>query len=169
MSPAEARRRRSRSHGHVRPSRGRRRAFFAIGFLLAATGAGWLVAHYLMRAADAELPHPAEPWWLRAHGASVLAFLILFGSLLPTHVVPAWRRGRDLASGVALVTLIALLTVTGYGLYYAGSEAVRALTSRIHWVAGLASLAAVAWHLLSARISRRRTNAAPQRRRLATR
>jgi hypothetical protein len=166
MSPAESRQRRHRSH--VRPSRGRRRAFFAISLALAGSGIGWLVSHYLMRAADAELPHAAEPWWLRAHGAAVLAFLIVFGSLLPTHAVPAWRRGRDRASGAALIGLAALLTVTGYGLYYAGNEALRSLTSRTHWVAGLASVAAVAWHLVAARVQRRRGSRRIERSRMTS-
>lgn len=158
MSPHDFRHR--RPPVHLRPSRWRRRWFYALGLLLAISGIGWLVCHDLLRPAGAELPHPLEPWWLRLHGAAVTGFLIVLGSLLPTHIVPAWRRHRWHRSGVAVLAVLGGLTVTGYGLYYAGGDTVRALTSDVHWILGLASIAATAWHVAIARRERRHARAA---------
>ena len=108
--------------------------------MLVVTGCGWLLCHYGL--ADAgefdPLPHPLEGLWLQLHGAAGMIALVLFGSLLPSHMLRAWSQRRGRASGGTLAGLFVLLTVTGYGLYYAGGESFREWISAVHWVVGLA-------------------------------
>jgi hypothetical protein len=103
------------------------------------TGVGWLVAHYLLRVpGDFGIPtHPAEPWWLRVHGA--FAFLAIWtgGMLWGVHVVKAWREHRHRWSGGFLLGLLLLLITTGFLLYYVGSDEVRVVVSKTHWITGL--------------------------------
>jgi hypothetical protein len=58
--------------------------------------------------------------------------------LLSGHVRFAWRADRNRANGSIFLSAFAVLTITGYGLYYAGSERLRAWTSWLHLVVGLA-------------------------------
>lgn len=103
------------------------------------TGCGWLLCHYLL--ADAgefgPLPHPLEALWLKLHGAAGMIGLVLFGSLLGSHMRRAWSQRRGRTSGGTLAGLFVLLSVTGYGLYYVGSESLRPWISAVHWVVGL--------------------------------
>lgn len=97
------------------------------------------MCHYLL--ADAgefgPLPHPLEGLWLKLHGAAGMLALVLFGSLLPSHMLRAWSQRRGRASGGTLAGLFALLSATGYGLYYVGGESLREWISFVHWVVGL--------------------------------
>jgi hypothetical protein len=67
-----------------------------------------------------------------------MAVLVLIGMLLSGHVRFAWRARRNRANGSVFLSVFAVLTVTGYGLYYAGGEMLRQWTSWIHLVVGLA-------------------------------
>jgi len=131
--------------------------------LLLLSGAAWLVGHYLLRAPDAFVvgPHPSEAWWMRLHGAAVIGFLVVFGALLPGHAVQNWRQRANRYSGLAVVLVVSLLAVTGYGLYYLVDDRQRAVTSALHWVAGLVASAALVLHVvlgkrLAARARKRR-------------
>lgn len=117
------------------------------------TGAAWLSCHYLL--ADAgefgPLPHPLEALWLKLHGASGMIALVLFGSLLGSHMRRAWSQRRGRATGSTLAGLFVLLTVTGYGLYYVGSESLRPWISAVHWVIGLGIPVLLATHVSTLR------------------
>ena len=136
------------------------RSLYATGALLWVSGVGWLVSHYLTGGRDAfgEPSHPWDPWWLRVHGAAMIAFLVAFGSLLPTHMGPGWRRGINHRSGIVMLAIVGILAVTGYGLYYAAGEQLRPWVSATHWVLGLAAAGALIAHRF---LGRRRVRGRP--------
>jgi hypothetical protein len=113
------------------------------------TGIAWLVLHYGVnggaRLEDAW--QVAESWMLRAHGAAAMLALIVFGSMLASHVPAAWALRRNLASGVWMFAAMALLAATGWLLYYASGEWARAWVSYVHMAVGVAGPLALAWHL----------------------
>lgn|SRR6185437_621109 len=123
---------------------------YGVGALLALSGVGWLVCHYWLRAPGLA-PHPLEVWWLRLHGAAMVGFLIVFGTLLPGHVKHGWRRGLNRGSGLPLLIATALLILTGYGLYYIVGDEVRDWVSVVHWALGLAGIATVGVHAVRGR------------------
>jgi hypothetical protein len=141
----------------MRLSRHHRQWIYAAGGSLVASGIGWLIAHYLLVEAGSfgETHHPSEPWWLRLHGAAVMAFLVVLGTILPGHVTRAWslRKNctqsvrRNVVTGTLMLSLVAVLALTGYGLYYSGSEELRPYISTGHWVLGLAAAAGFYQHL----------------------
>lgn len=147
--------RRRHGHGPVRQRLSRRHQFWlyltSAGLLI--SGIGWLVSHYLLRSVGpfGELPSPAEPWWLRLHGAAVLSFLVVFGATLPGHVIQSWRQRRSHYSGGAVVLIVAALGLTGYGLYYAVGDTLREWVGVIHWSLGLAAAMTLGAHVLLAR------------------
>ncbi len=75
---------------------------------------------------------------MKIHGAAAMAILVLVGMLLTGHVRFAWRARRNRGNGSLFLGTFGILTVTGYGLYYAGGESLRACTSWIHLAVGLA-------------------------------
>lgn len=120
---------------------------YATGALLALSGLGWLVCHYLLRA-PGPAPHPLEPWWMRLHGLAVLLFLAALGSVLPVHVRYGWRHRMNRGSGVPVLAAAGLLTLTGYGLYYLVDDDLRDWTSLVHWLVGLAAIVLLILHSL---------------------
>jgi hypothetical protein len=137
------------AHVSGRISSRQRRALYFFASLLWLSGLGWLIAHYALRSSDLlAVAHPSEPWWLRAHGAAVIGFLITFGALLPGHIWRGWRQGLNRGSGLAMIAVAAILTLSGYGLYYLVGDEWRGWTSFIHWLVGLASAVALLVHVL---------------------
>jgi hypothetical protein len=128
-------------------------AVYSATAALAVSGLLWLVYHFFL-AEPGEFGgqiHPLEPWLLRFHGAAAMAGLIVYGSLLPIHVRRAWTLRRNILLGIGLITIMLLLTVTGYLLYYAGGEQSRAVISALHWIVGLVVPALLIWHVISGR------------------
>lgn len=125
------------------------RWLYMIGVLTFVSGLGWLADHYLFAgSADFGDAHAAlEPWWLRLHGAAAMAGLVVLGSLLPGHIARAWRLRRNHRSGLLMLSLVVLLVVTGYGLYYAGDEETRPWISVVHWLAGMLAAAGLVLHV----------------------
>jgi len=116
---------------------------------------------YWLLARAAETPDglsPALSAWkprlLALHGAGAMFFLILFGALLPRHVLPGWRLGTSRRTGALTVALGTLLAVTGWLLYYAGDETLRTGSARIHDGIGLALPAILAVHIIRGRRGR---------------
>jgi hypothetical protein len=126
-------------HSVIRLSR--RHEWFAYGVSAAVflTGAAWAWLHYCSsRANQFGTANPAETWLLKAHGAAAMLVLILLGTLLPLHMKFALRAGRNLRTGFTLFAVFGFLCLSGYGLYYAADEQLRAWTSAAHLWVGLA-------------------------------
>jgi hypothetical protein len=132
---------------------------YATGSALALTGIGWLICHFLLRAPGPG-PHPMEVWWLRLHGASLIGFLVVLGTLLPVHAVYGWRHRMNRGTGVVMLAVAGVLTLSGYGLYYLVDDQWRARTSLLHWIVGLLGVALLALHVVRGR----RTARHPRRR-----
>ena len=136
----------------------RRRALYAAFALAFGTGILWLIFHYFMtrRGEFGAEPHPFEAWWLRLHGASAFVMLWFAGLVWGTHARPALMQARWRVSGIAIVTLLALLALTGYLLYYSGDDAWRDAARLLHWLLGLGLALPLLIHLIGVRRARRR-------------
>jgi hypothetical protein len=107
---------------------------FALLFL---SGAAWAYWNNLVPSpGDFEIS--AKAWAMKIHGAAAMAILVVVGMLLSSHVRFAWRARRNRANGSVFLSVLVILTVTGYGLYYAGGESLRSWASWIHLTVGLA-------------------------------
>jgi hypothetical protein len=114
-----------------------RRLLYGVFALLFFSGAAWAYWSDLVPSPN-EFEMNAKAWAMRVHGAAAMAILVLVGMLLTGHVRVAWRAARNRGNGSVFIGALGILTVTGYGLYYAGGERLRALTSWIHLTVGLA-------------------------------
>jgi hypothetical protein len=134
------------SHGHLR-------WVYASGIVLFASGALWLLFHYFVQVHGelGDRPHALEAWWLRLHGAAAMLMLAVLGSLLPIHVRRGWHQRKNLVPGISLSALALLLIISGYALYYFGSEETRPWISVFHWVLGLGAPLLLVWHIVSGR------------------
>jgi len=130
--------------------RWQRRALYATGAGLLATGLLWLWLHYAVGAG--ELPHPLEAWAMRLHGLAGFAALFMLGVIAGSHVPQGWRMSgrhrwaqqRD--SGLWLGILGGALVLTGYLLYYFAPEAWRPALGWLHTLIGVAMAVTLAQH-----------------------
>src|SRR5215831_5206299 len=121
----------------IRLKRFQRWFLYAVLAVLFLTGTAWAYWNYLVpEARDFEMN--AKTWAMKTHGAAAMAILVLVGMLLTSHVRIAWRVRRNRGNGSLFLGAFGILTVTGYGLYYAGGESLRAWSSWIHLAVGLA-------------------------------
>jgi len=104
--------------------------------LLFLSGAAWTYWNYLV-ASPGDFEMGAKASAMKIHGGASMAILVLVGMLLTGHVRIAWRVRRNRGNGSLFLSAFAVLTITGYGLYYAGGERLRAWASWIHLGVGL--------------------------------
>lgn len=112
-------------------------ALYAAFALLFVTGAVWLVVDWQKSISDKEYWQTSAAWLLMLHGGLAMATLLLLGALLPLHAHRAWRSKRNRISGATMLASNSVLIATSFGLYYAGSEAIRPWMSDIHIATGL--------------------------------
>ena len=121
----------------IRLKRFQRCFLYAVFALLFLSGTAWAYWNYLV-------PEPrnfelsAKAWAMKIHGAAAMVILVLVGMLLTGHVRSSWRVRRNRGNGSLFLSAFGILTITGYGLYYAGGENLRAWSSWIHLAVGLA-------------------------------
>lgn len=146
----------SRIHKTVRLSRSRRWQLYIIGIGVWLSGGLWLLFHYFLgKQGDfGPVENPLTPWWLRLHGAFAFASIGILGLLWGTHITVAWPSSQRRWSGGVLAGVFAVLIVTGYLLYYIGSDTVRPVISIVHWGIGLGSPAFLILHRLRLRCGR---------------
>src|SRR5882762_175831 len=126
---------------------------YAVVALLFLSGVAWAYWNYLAVSAG-DFETSAKTWAMKIHGAAAMAILVLIGVLLNGHVRFAWRAGRNRANGSVFLSAFAILTITGYGLYYAGGERLRAWTSWIHLAIGMVLPILLLIHILLGRRTR---------------
>jgi hypothetical protein len=103
------------------------------------TGTVWFALHRWAQV-DGEFgpeKHPLEPWLIKLHGASAFLVLIGFGYLLASHVQIGWRSKRNRKLGLALISTLVMIIITGYLLYYASGDGFREAVSWTHLALGL--------------------------------
>lgn len=132
-----------------------RRAIYATGAVLLASGIAWLVLRYFLRPVSefGETVNPFEPWAMKLHGLAAMVALFFLGSLIHVHIRRALKSGRNLVTGWAMIATLLLLALTGYGLYYVAGEADRPLWSAVHWIVGLAVALLFVLHIVVGRKS----------------
>lgn len=116
---------------------------------LLASGAAWLLIDRFKDAPGlSEWWQPTAPLLLMVHGGAAMLMLILFGALLHLHILAAWRQRRNLATGMAMLAVMAGLIMTAFALYYVGSESLRGWASNVHVGLGLGFPGVLLVHLL---------------------
>ncbi len=113
-------------------------SLYAAVAVLFVTGAGWLPANHMKAWPDAsEAWQVAGAYLLMVHGGAAMVTLMVLGALVPLHVKRGWQVRRNRLTGSIILASNAVLVVTAFGLYYAGSESLRLSLSDIHIVVGL--------------------------------
>lgn len=137
----------------IRLKRFHRSLLYTVVALLFFSGAAWAYWNYLTPSLG-DFVSSAKAWAMKIHGAAAMAILVLIGTLLTAHVRFAWRAGRNRGNGAFFLSVLGILTVTGYVLYYASGEKLRAWTSWIHLGVGLALPVLLVIHILSGKRTR---------------
>ena len=88
---------------------------------------------------------------MKIHGGAAMLALLVLGALT-VHIRRGWKAHKNRLSGALLMAVNVFLIVTGYGLYYAGGEALREWLSRWHAWLGLASGVLLPAHVLAGRL-----------------
>jgi hypothetical protein len=135
---------------------------YAVFAVLFVTGLAWFVLEDVLAGFgydDGLAAHPIAPLLLSIHGAAAMLALLVLGSLVPQHIKWAWSGRMNRLTGAVLVGTQALFVLSGYALYYAGNENLRAYASDLHLVFGLGFPLILAGHIVEGR--RRRVRASP--------
>jgi hypothetical protein len=137
-----------------------RHALYAILGMLLASGVAWIAVHYegdLQPEWRNELRQlTLEAWAMKLHGGAAIVTLVAIGMMLAHHVRRGWALARNRWSGSVVVAAFALLTLTGYALYYVVNDATRTPVSMTHWLVGLALAPLFIVHIVLGRRSRTR-------------
>lgn len=141
-----------------------RRCVYASTALLTATGLAWLALYVLAPDLQEGLSglsmfpwQAGKQWSMRLHAIGALASCVAVGSLLPLHVSGAWQRRVNRISGGTALGIFALLTLTGYALWYAPEGAVRQAAAWLHWGFGCAAPFGLWLHIRLGRKLRKRS------------
>ena len=128
-----------------------RYGLYAIFAVLFVTGVVWLIADYQKQSADGEFWQAMSAALLMVHGGAAMLTLVLLGALVPVHIRKAWLSRKNRVTGTVMATANVLLVATAFGLYYAGSDVLRAWTSDAHIAVGLAFPILLLIHILTGR------------------
>lgn len=117
-------------------------SIYLLVLTLVASGGLWLCVHFLAwpavsRPSMEGLPSAWEAPLMKAHGAAVMGMLFFVGRLSGTHVLLGWRVKRRVFEGLGMLMLVALLTLSGYTLYYWVPEGWRDALGLAHGFVGL--------------------------------
>jgi hypothetical protein len=133
-------------------SRPHRRTLYAFSIVLLLSGAAWAWIHqfYNDGQPDGAL-RQLSPSLLKVHGYAALGFVLMLGTLLTGHVRRSWHARKNRTNGAFFLTVVSLLTLSGYTLYYLGDETSRRVTSQFHLWLGLAAPVLLFWHIRTGR------------------
>jgi cytochrome b561 len=129
---------------------------YAVFATLVATGVIWLIADMLKTSADEERWQAIAANVLMLHGMTAMIALVVLGAVIALHVRYSWRAGKNRMSGAVMVGANAVLVITAWGLYYAGSDLLRTFAADVHIAVGIAWPALVIAHVVLGRRTRKR-------------
>ncbi|OUS11888.1 hypothetical protein A9Q89_07520 [Gammaproteobacteria bacterium 53_120_T64] len=88
---------------------------------------------------DGEFGPMRHPWQfsvLQIHAAAAFAMMLGFGFLLGAHVQYTWKLQRARIPGMVLVTLLSMLMISAYLLYYIVHDDFREILEYLHLALG---------------------------------
>jgi hypothetical protein len=115
------------------------RLSFSLSFLFSLiTGVMWF---YLdgWGEVEGEFGPEKHPWistLAKMHGAGAFVALMSFGMIFSAHLPAGWRMHRSRKSGLLLLADVALIVISAWGLYYAGSDELREGIIYLHLASG---------------------------------
>jgi hypothetical protein len=115
-----------------------RRLFYLVLGILWASGALWLLADWFKEPELGSVRTPLQTLTMKVHGAIMLVYLAMLGTLL-THIRLGTALRANRLSGFSIVALNGILALTGWILYYSAGDALREWSSPIHWAIGLST------------------------------
>jgi hypothetical protein len=120
------------------PRRQRAGVYVIVGALWI-SGCAWLYLDQFaaQRGPFGNTPHPLQPALLLIHGVTAIASLYLFGWISARHVLRWWAGKLRRLSGGALASIMALLTATGFALFFVSSDAWQRSAAGVHDVLGI--------------------------------
>jgi hypothetical protein len=98
----------------------------------------------------------ARTWFVSSHAASYYLCLLLVGALWTVHMRAGWLRRENIISGMALISALALLALSGLLLYYAGEDNVVNAAVLAHIGVGLLLPTILMAHIFGARRAKAR-------------
>ena len=119
--------------------RRQRAAVYLITGVLWVSGCAWLCLDqfFAQRGPFGSTVHPLQPPLLLVHGVTAVASMYLFGWISARHVLRGWAEGRRRFSGGTLATLLALLIMSGFALFFLSSDAWQRYAAGAHDVLGI--------------------------------
>ena len=114
------------------------RILFSTSFFLSlATGLLWFSLDR-WGGSEGEFGPEKHPWLTfvpKIHGAGAFIALISIGMILSSHLPVGWRAGSSRKSGLFILLCLASIVVSAWGLYCAGSDALRTNLVWLHLAA----------------------------------
>jgi hypothetical protein len=104
------------------------------------TGCIWLALHTLFEVPDefGVARNPWEPTVLWVHGVLSVAIAYLFGWVMARHSSEAWRQRKRRISGGLLTGVLAVLSISGFALFFVTDADWQTQSARIHEILGVA-------------------------------
>lgn len=131
-----------RTISSIRLPAAQRWATYTILAVVGVSGLAWIVLHDVLQWGWML----SERRLLIAHGVAAAITLVVIGALLPLHIRLAYHVKRNLKSGIAALSLIAFLGLTGLLLYYSGEDW-RDVVRWSHFVVGTIACLAIPAHV----------------------
>ena len=116
-----------------------RRLFYLVFGVVWGSGFVWLVAEWLRDPSLGPARTPLQILCMKTHGAAMLVFLAMLGTLL-SHVRRGFAVKTNRLSGAYTIGVNGALALTGWLVYYVTEDAARQWSSVIHWSVGLSIL-----------------------------
>lgn len=85
--------------------------------------------------------------WAALHGLLAFCTLLLLGGLLPLHVRHGLRQLKNRRTGIAMLSSMPLLILSGWGIYYFSDESLARWTSALHVFIALPICAFLGFHV----------------------
>jgi hypothetical protein len=124
----------------------------------AVTGLAYAFMRYLMVSDDpfSAHAHPLQPWALSVHVMTVPVLVFAVGWFWGWHVIPKLRGERTArSSGLALLALVVLMTISGYALQVVSTDVVRSVLGWTHGLSGSGFAVLLTGHALLGLIAKR--------------
>jgi hypothetical protein len=144
---------------HNRLPRWHRRIIYTLTSVMIVSGLAWLTVAYLLPAPGepTPAPHPLAGPLLAIHGVAAYAALFAYALVGHAHMRAGWRIPALRAAAWWLLASIAILALTGLGLYYVPSETTVVILRWGHVAAGVALPCWLVLHISRGRRETRRS------------